>query len=160
MPELIACINQSLEELLDKMTFMFFDEGQEQPTASETPGEKPLITELHFDGCIEGSLNVVVSPRAAETITRNFMGMTPDEAVEGYLRDDGICEFTNILMGRTMILLNAKGAFHMDLPHLVAQVHPKEPEDQELSIVGSLDEDPFSLRLVYKGDPNAPAAVS
>ncbi len=157
-----SCISQSLEELLDKMAFLSFEEvgaGIVEGSLSYAEMTMPdlprgsIITELEFDGSIKGVVNIGLAPLAADHITRNFLGLGDDEILDKEIMQDGVREFTNILMGRALILMNPKRPHKMDLPHIVNRLQTPDKMDVMFRIQGELDEDPCVVQMVYS--PNA-----
>ena len=137
----------AVDEVLDKMAFMFFDEAEEPPPEDIA---FQYVTEVNTDGCIVGKLNILVTEEGARNIARNLIGIRDeDELYDGTLQD-ALREFTNLVMGRTMTLLNPDGSFDMEVPRLVPR--PADAQDglTHLVIDGTLDDEPFRLRLQYE----------
>jgi CheY-specific phosphatase CheX len=96
-----------------------------------------------------GKLNILVTEDAARNIARNLIGIRPGDELYEETLEDALREFTNLVMGRTMTLLNPAGPFDMEVPRLVK--HPAAPEAGRavLTINGALDEEPFQMVLQY-----------
>ncbi|HKJ00092.1 MAG TPA: chemotaxis protein CheX [bacterium] len=137
----------SIEEVLDKMAFMFFDESE--PPEAE-PDDFPFITEVDTRGVIVGKLNVLVTETSAREIARNLIGIRDDEELYPETLEDALREFTNLVMGRTMTILNPAGPFDMDVPRLVSHPAPREVGRVLLTINGALDDEPFQMMLQYE----------
>lgn len=144
--EIRPALLSAFDEVLDKMAFMFFEEE-----GAETPEDGyGLITRVTFDGVIRGSLNIMITRRGAEEIARNLIGITPGDALYESTLEDGMCEFTNLVMGRTMTVLNPAGPFEMDVPGLARAPDAPAPEQSVLTVDGMLDDEPFRMRLLYQ----------
>ena len=137
----------SIEEVLDKMAFMFFDE--ELPEGVD-PDDFGFITEVDTRGVIVGRLNIFVTDAAARNIARNLIGIRDDDELFPDTLEDALREFTNLVMGRTMTILNPAGPFDMDVPRLVERPAPPEEGLATLTIDGALDDEPFRMVLQYE----------
>jgi len=137
----------SIEEVLDKMAFMFFDE--EVPENAE-PEDFRYITEVDTKGVIVGKLNILITDRAARNIARNLIGIRDDDELFPDTLDDALREFTNLVMGRTMTLLNPAGPFDMEVPRIVLHPAPPDASRAQLTINGALDSEPFQMVLQYE----------
>ena len=137
----------SLDEVLDKMAFMFFDELSEEEF--ENPDYK-YVTFVRFSGMINGTLNILINEAAAKVIARNLLGIRDDDELYDDTLLDALKEFTNLVMGRTMTLLNPGGSFDMHVPLLVEK--PSDPEEGETTIRvnGALDDTPIQVVMHYK----------
>jgi CheY-specific phosphatase CheX len=141
-----SSLMSSIEEVLDKMAFMFFDEA---PPEGAAPGDFPFITEVETRGVIVGKLNIFVTETSARQIARNLIGIRDEDELYPETLEDALREFTNLVMGRTMTLLNPAGPFDMDIPRLVSDPAPREPGRSVLSLSGALDDEPFQIVLQY-----------
>jgi CheY-specific phosphatase CheX len=142
-----ASLLNSIEEVLDKMAFMFFDEA---PPEGADPDDFGFITEVDTRGVIVGRLNIFVTDAAARNIARNLIGIRDEDELYADTLEDALREFTNLVMGRTMTILNPAGPFDMDVPRLVEQAAPPEAGLALLTIDGALDEEPFRIVLQYQ----------
>ena len=137
----------AVDEVLDKMAFMFFDEAEGAPP-EDTAFQ--YITEVNANGVIVGTLNILVTEDGARSIARNLIGIREeDELFDGTLQD-ALREFTNLVMGRTMTILNPAGPFEMEVPKLVPHPAADRAGLTDLLVDGMLDDEPFRLRLQYK----------
>ena len=142
-----ASLLSAVDEVLDKMAFMFFEEGEEGH--AEAPAFQ-YVTEVQANGVIVGTLNLLVTEEGARNIARNLIGIRDeDELFEGTLQD-ALREFTNLVMGRTMTLLNPAGPFDMEVPKLVPRPSAERAELTQLVVDGMLDDEPFRLKLQYQ----------
>jgi CheY-specific phosphatase CheX len=137
----------SIEEVLDKMAFMFFDETEPEQVA---PDAFRFVTEVDTRGVIVGKLNILVTDASARHIARNLIGIRDDDELRDGTLEDALREFTNLVMGRTMTLLNPAGPFDMDVPRLVPAPAAPQPGRAQLTIRGALDDEPFRLELQYE----------
>lgn len=142
-----ASLLSAVDEVLDKMAFMFFDEAEETPPEDAT---FQYVTEVSTNGVIVGKLNVLVTEEGARNIARNLIGIRDeDELYDGTLQD-ALREFTNLVMGRTMTILNPAGPFDMEVPRLVPHPADEQAGLTQLVIDGTLDDEPFRMRLQYE----------
>ena len=141
-----ASLMGSIDEILDKMTFMFFEEVEEPHTGDEFQ----FITQVRMRGVIQGTLNLLVTEDTAKYIARNLIGIRDDDELFEDTLGDALMEFTNLVAGRMMTLLNPAGPFDMEVPHIVDG--PADPEDglSLLDINGTLDDQPFRVVLHYQ----------
>jgi CheY-specific phosphatase CheX len=142
----------SIEEVLDKMAFMFFDESTPQDT---DPDDFRFITEVDTRGVIVGKLNILVTDTAARNIARNLIGIRNEDELYPDTLEDALREFTNLVMGRTMTILNPAGPFDMEIPRLVEHPAPPAAGLAVLTINGSLDDEPFQIVLQYQEQQQA-----
>ena len=142
-----ASLMSSIEEVLDKMAFMFFDEEVPEETAGDP---FRFITEVDTKGVIVGRLNIFVTETTARSIARNLIGIRDDDELYADTLEDALREFTNLVMGRTMTLLNPAGPFDMEVPRVVAQAAPPDDGRVQLTVRGALDDEPFQLVLQYE----------
>lgn len=137
----------SIEEVLDKMAFLFFEEGEQEDS---DPDQFGFITEVDTKGVIVGKLNILVTDASARNIARNLIGIRDEDELYPETLEDALREFTNLVMGRTMTILNPAGPFDMEVPRLVEHPAPPEAGLATLTINGSLDEEPFQIVLQYQ----------
>ena len=139
-------IRTALEETLDKMAFMYFEEPEDEEVLLD---QFDFITRISFKGVINGRLHLFFKRNSAEVIARNLVGIRDnDELFDGTL-EDAICEFTNIVMGRTMTSLDPANRFDMEVPIIVKSFEPDPTTSNEVEFIGLLDESPFRLFLNY-----------
>jgi CheY-specific phosphatase CheX len=138
----------SFEEVLDKMAFLFFEEGEGDEEDEEPSFD--FVTYVEFQGVISGCLNILVSAPTAHQIARNLIGIRDEDALHEGTLEDALREFTNLVMGRTMTLLNPDGPFDMRIPELVQAPAPEETGRQVLALAGVLEEQPFRMLLQYR----------
>ena len=147
-----ASLLNSIEEVLDKMAFMFFDEA---PPEGPGPEDFGFITEVDTKGVIVGKLNILVTEATARNIARNLIGIRDEDELYPDTLEDALREFTNLVMGRTMTMLNPAGPFDMDVPRLVERPAPPEAGLTLLTIDGALDDEPFQIVLQYQEQQQA-----
>lgn len=143
-----ASLIGSIEEVLDKMAFMFFDE------TSEAQGEAYLLTtEVNVTGVVSGRLNIQVTESAAKEIARNLIGIRDEDDLHRGTLEDALREFTNLVMGRTMTILNPAGPFDMEIPRIVEEPSASVPSETELDVAGALDDEPMRVLFRYRETP-------
>jgi len=140
-------VNQALDEVLDKMAFLFFDEFD----ADAYTGEGfSLFTQVAFKGVISGDLYLSFTRETADQLARNLIGIRDDDELYDGTREDAVREFTNIVVGRTMTLLSPDDAFELTVPKTIA-APPSDPAAVELIVVeGGLEDEPFRLAMALK----------
>ena len=138
---------QSFEEILDKMAYLYFEE----PDEDAPPVEKfDFVTQITFAGVISGALNVFFTRGSAEEIARNLVGIRDAEELFDGTVEDAVCEFTNMVMGRTMTTLDPNHRFDMEVPKIVEEPSPPPEKTSTLEIEGSLDEEPCKVVIHYR----------
>jgi len=141
-----ASLLGSIDEILDKMTFMFFEEVEEVHSGESLK----YVTQVRMLGVIKGILNILVTEETAKHIARNLIGIREDDELYEDTLKDALMEFTNLVAGRTMTLLNPAGPFDMEVPHMVDAPPNEQNGLTTLDIHGSLDDQPFRVVLQYK----------
>ncbi len=140
----------SFEEILDKMAFLYFEEPEEDEPEE---GEFDFITKIGFKGEITGFLNVFFTRGIAEQIARNLVGIRDeDELFEG-TTEDAVCEFTNMVMGRTLTILNPEKSFEMEVPSMLREPTNVSEDMLTLEIAGNLEDEPCKLLMHYWETP-------
>ncbi len=138
---------RAFEEILDKMAYLYFEEPEDDEPAE---GRFEFVGEIGFSGVISGSLNVFFTRNSAEEIARNLVGIREgDELYDGTV-EDAVCEFTNIVMGRTMTTLDFQHRFEMDVPRIVEEPSPPPENTTTLDIIGNLDDEPCRVLIHYR----------
>jgi CheY-specific phosphatase CheX len=136
----------SIEEVLDKMAFMYFDELEEV----EGGEIFPYISQVAMSGVITGTVNILVTDNAARHLARNLIGIRDEDELYPDTLVDAVREFTNLVMGRAMTLLNPAGPFNMEVPRLVEETAPLAGDHKVLTLRGALDDEPFQIVLQYR----------
>ena len=140
----------SVNEVLDKMAFMFFDEMDDEEQANL---KFDFVSFVRFTGLITGTLNIQLTESSARVIARNLLGIRDDDELFNDTLLDALREFTNLVMGRTMTLLNPSGRFDMHVPELVSAISNPEPGSSTIRISGALDDEPIQLVMHYRETP-------
>lgn len=141
------CILESFEEILEQMVFLYFEETD---VHAMLPGNLPYVTEISFDGVFSGSLKLSFSSETGDEIARNLLGIRPqDELVDGVM-EDAICEFTNMVMGRTMALLDPARDFNLGIPKLSGGCANPPAQGENMKIFGTLDDQPCLIEVDYQ----------
>jgi len=144
-------ILKAIDDVLDKMVFLFFEENDSE---AEFPEDFSYITQVEMAGVITGTLNIFLAEGTANLIARNLLGIRDeDELFEGTI-DDALEEFTNLIGGGMMTILHPPGPFNMDIPHRVDRPANPATDQSELVISGTLEDQPFRIRLVYRETPS------
>ena len=135
----------ALDEVLDKMAFMFMEEGENE--GQYQAEDFDIVIQISFKGAVEGRTNLFLMSKSADMITRNLIGLNEDaELYEGTL-EDAIKEFTNMLMGRTLTLFEPDHRFDMGVPFICTQDAALGKEESSFEIEGNMDDEPFLIRL-------------
>jgi len=143
-----SALSTAVDEVLDKMAFLFFEE-LDTPVGDDA---FKFITEVNVNGVVKGRLNILVSQKAAVEVARNLIGIREDDELYDETLMDSLKEFTNLVMGRTMTVLNPAGPFDMEVPSVVDK--PTDGMDGHKTIrkLGGLDEAPICFQLHYIED--------
>ena len=134
-----AALAQAIDEILDKMAFLYLDEA--------APGEMPEAfdhyTQTTFAGPGRGTLTICFSHPLAAQMARNLIGIRDeDELFEGTL-EDAIREFTNMVAGRTLTLLSPENAFELTVPTQVQAPAAPSARERSYTVAGRLEDQPF-----------------
>ncbi len=140
----------AVDEVLDKMAFLFFEEAESEDEVSLDPA---YITEVNLSGVITGTLNIFLSEGTAKLVARNLLGIREDDELFEDTLGDALGEFTNLVGGRTMTILHPPGPFNMEIPRVVEGPAAPQEGQIELFIHGHLEEEPFHIKLQYKETP-------
>ncbi|MDH5751646.1 MAG: chemotaxis protein CheX [Deltaproteobacteria bacterium] len=140
----------SVDEVLDKMAFMFFDELDPEEIGQQVYKYTTMVT---FEGAITGGLNIMVTEGVARNIARNLLGIRDEDDLFADTLNDAMCEFTNIVMGRTMTILRQDGRFDMTVPQIVDAPAQPDPDQQSERIEGALDDEAVCLIINFKETP-------
>ena len=147
--DLQTSLTQAFEEILDKMAFMVF----ETAGSGQMPAAPYAYTSrIAFKGKLAGTLNLYFSQNTANAIARNLLGLRPnDELFKGTV-EDALGEFANILMGRTLAVMDPDAAFDLQLPFTQSGDHPAAGAGpKNLRIEGMLDEaEPCRIIVQYQ----------
>jgi len=141
-----STLMHSFEEILDKMAFLFFEEGQ-----PDTPPEQfDYISHVDFKGVINGTLHLFFTHATGEELARNLIGIRDDDELYKGTVEDAVCEFTNMIMGRTMTELNPDERFELTVPVIVQE--PSWPGDGDTSVRvdGMLEDEPCRIVMHYR----------
>lgn len=138
---------EAFDEILDKMAFLFFEEPEEDQTP---PDSYDFLTHIGFKGVISGSLNIFLTRAVAENLARNLVGIRDEDELFDSTVQDAVCEFTNMVMGRTLTVLDPNHGFEMEVPSSVTEATPPGDNDQEVDVEGVLDGDFGRILLRYK----------
>jgi len=142
--EVKANLRQAFEEILDKMAFLYFEE--------EPPPDGPYdyITKIGFEGTISGVINIFFTGPAGEQIARNLVGIRPEDELFPGTLEDALCEFTNMVMGRTLTILDPDSRFEMEVPTMLREPTPAAAGMETLILEGMLEEEPCRVLLHFQ----------
>ena len=138
---------RSFEAILDRMAFMYFEEPED---GEPIPEDFHYITGISFKGAINGTLNVFFNKTMSEELARNLVGIREDDELFEKTLTDGICEFTNMIMGHTMTDIDPARSFDMDVPVIISEPTPRPDGMETIEISGLLDEYPIKLVMHYQ----------
>jgi CheY-specific phosphatase CheX len=148
--DLQSSLTQALEEILDKMAFMVF----ETASNAQIPAASFAYTsQIAFKGKLTGTLHLYFTRNTAHAIARNLLGLrSQDDLYKGTV-EDALGEIANILMGRTLALMDPEAAFDLKLPVTQAGDLPLAGGgSKDLRIEGVLDEaEPCRIIVQYQG---------
>ena len=96
---------------------MFFEEAVES-ACNHAWIESALSVHVRFDGSHTGEFLMSVSPGAAQCIACGFLGIDPEELLEGQC-GQVLLELTNILCGAVMSHLFPESSLNLDPPEAV-----------------------------------------
>lgn len=143
------CVIEAFEEILERMAFLYFEELEDASDAVES-NQYEFVTEISFSGILIGTLNLFMTNDTGNDIARNLLGIREnDDLLEGTM-DDAICEFTNMVMGRTMTLIDSAQSFKLGVPFITKYSETPVGGANTLEIVGTLEDHPFMLLLQYR----------
>lgn len=140
------CIREAFEEILERMVFLYFQESDE---GDFSPAALPFVTEIAFHGAVSGRLNLALSPASAEEVARNLLGIREEDDLHPGVAEDAICEFTNMIVGRAMALVDPDQEFQLGIPAIAAPEEPALAGDGGIQILGQLEEQPCRITVTY-----------
>jgi CheY-specific phosphatase CheX len=129
----------ALEEILDKMAFMVFEEAGKGTPAQ---GQFEYTSQIRFKGKLVGTLQLYFTKDTAQALARNLLGLRDDAPLYDGTIEDALGEFANILMGRTLSIFQPEVGFDLQLPQTQLGDQPIAPngDHEVLQIEGLLDE--------------------
>ena len=143
------CVMEAFEEILDRMAFMYFEELDDTSDAADSIQYK-YVTEISFSGFLTGKFNLFATKELGDEIARNLLGIRDnDDLFEGTV-EDAICEFTNMVMGRTMTIIDSSHNFELGIPFVTEYSGVPDGEASTLQIDGILEDHPCKLLLQYR----------
>ena len=142
-------LRTAFDEILDKMAFLFFEdwEDEEPPPAHH---EFDFSTGITFKGAITGTLQMLFTTGSAEELARNLLGIRPDDELFKGTMEDALLEFTNMVMGRTLTLLNPDKSFEMTVPFMAGEPPAPASGEESFQIDGMLEDEPCRVLLRYR----------
>ena len=105
---------------------------------------------MSFRGILTGKFNLFINEYQGELIARNLLGIRDEDQLMNGTVKDAICEFTNMIMGRTMTLINSSGNFELGVPFITENFQYPANEENSLQIKGLLEEYPCMLFLHHR----------
>jgi CheY-specific phosphatase CheX len=126
----------ALEEILDKMAFMVFEQSHSALPAADWA----YTSEIAFSGSVSGVLRVFLTRATAEEFARNFIGIRAGDQLHDATLQDALREFANILMGRALAILAPAEHYELQLPMSYAGAGPAGASAPAFRIEGMLNE--------------------
>ncbi len=143
------CVMDAFEEILERMAFLYFEEMDNTSDPADSNRYK-YVTEVSFSGVLTGKFNLFTSKELGDLIARNLLGIRDnDKLLEGTV-EDAICEFTNMIMGRTMTLKFSTQEFELGIPVVKEFSGMLDGEASTLQISGMMEDHPCMLLLQYR----------
>ncbi|MCH7623577.1 MAG: chemotaxis protein CheX [Nitrospinae bacterium] len=143
------CMMEAFDEILERMAFMYFEELEDKSNTEGTD-QYDYVTEISFSGAITGKFNLFINENHGKLIARNLLGIRDEDTLLEGTIDDAICEFTNMIIGRTMTLINSNRKFDLGIPFITELSEKSTNEEDTLQVKGLLEEYPCMLLLKYR----------
>lgn len=147
------CMMEAFEEILERMAFLYFEESEGNTNAGDLD-QYDYVTEISFSGILTGRFNLFIIEKHGELIARNLLGLRDNDILMKGTVEDAICEFTNMIMGRTMTLMNSNENFELGIPFITKFSENHTIQENTLQIKGLLEEYPCMLLIKYRPDEN------
>ena len=108
---------ESAQEVFETMICMELAEALEPASDNSKNDFLGLIT---FKGDINGCLGISCGCRCAKVVTRNMLGMEPDEHVSDEDVADAVGEITNMIMGAVKVRMEQQvGEINVSIPSVI-----------------------------------------
>lgn len=112
-----------LSEVLADLAFMFSDDGQCTPAASE----RWLYTAISYKGSPSGTLRLTCTRTFATQLAVNLLGLETGEETTEQESNDAVMEFMNVLCGQYVTAaFGTEDVFHLTIPEVLEL--PTAPE--------------------------------
>lgn len=143
------CVMNAFEEILGRMAFMYFEEMDGTSDTADLD-KFECVTEVSFGGSLTGKLNLYLTKELGDVIGRNLLGIRDNDELLEDTMEDAICEFTNMIIGRTMTLIHPSQKFELGIPFVKKDSETPESEASILHINGMLEDHPCMILLQYR----------
>lgn len=143
------CMIEAFEEILERMAFLYFEESEEDLDVDDS-NKYDYVTEISFSGIGTGKFNLFINKIHGELIARNLLGIRDEDTLMEGTVEDAICEFTNMIIGRTMTLINSNENFELGIPFITTTLGNNTTDENTIRINGLLEEYPCMLLLNYQ----------
>ena len=108
---------ESAQQVLETMCFVA---AGEVPRPAE-PVPLPIAAQVEFRGYWKGRCTVEMPESCARVIAGNFTGALDPDRIDAASMIELLCEFTNMVCGRTVTRLQCPGLVDLAPPHLLWQ---------------------------------------
>jgi CheY-specific phosphatase CheX len=119
--KLMDPIVAAMDETLDKMAFMSFSAVADANVAASPFA---YTVRIGFRGKLSGELTLYFTEKTSVAMSRNLLGLREGQALYPGTQEDALKEFANILMGRTLSLLDPATPFALEIPRALAGEDP------------------------------------
>lgn len=147
--KLMEHIVAAIDETLDKMAFMSFS-----PVAAADVSPSPFAytVRIGFAGKLAGELTLYFTEKTSEGMSRNLLGLRDAEVLFPGTPADALKEFANILMGRTLSLLDPATPFTLEIPEALSGEAPVALSGANREEIRGMfdDNEPCRLVIVYR----------
>ncbi|MHC5060365.1 MAG: chemotaxis protein CheX [Planctomycetota bacterium] len=148
---------EGAREVFETMMFMTVEEGDGE--SSQSIEGEAILGSITFQGTVEGCLTICCDANCAKTISRNMLGMEPDEEITHDDMIDAMGEVANMVMGSMKArLLDSCGDLQVSIPSVVTGTKLEsalgESTEEVLRMV-NLDEETAIFHLSYRKMPDA-----
>jgi CheY-specific phosphatase CheX len=93
-----------------------------------------LRSSVTFSGAFSGSVVCWLPQTLAETLTRDFLGLSEEDAVDESQRTDLVAEFSNMICGRWLSTLQHPIPFELTHPEVVTEAGSWRPSEAFLHV--------------------------
>jgi len=145
----------AIDETLDKMAFMSFSAAADAAVAADAAAAASpfaYTVRLGFRGKVTGELTLYFTEKTAVAMSRNLLGLRDGDELFPGTKEDALKEFANILMGRSLSLLDPSTPFTLQIPEArPGNIQAAPPSADSLEIRGMFDDyEPCRLVIGYR----------
>ena len=146
---LMKHIVAAIDETLDKMAFLSFSAV---PDGNVARSPFAHTVRIGFAGKRSGDLTLYFTAKTSAAMSRNLLGLRDGDALFPGMQEDALKEFANILMGRTLSLLDPATPFTLQIPESQSGEVPVPPSGSgREEILGMFDDnEPCRLVIEYR----------